>query len=419
MNKHLFSSAWRGLSAHPSRTALASLGIVIGIMTIVLVFAAGEGFKGYINSQVEIFGANTVTIETAVPKTTRDRERGRGADGGNQANQAVPIRTLTYRDVEAVRAVPGVRAAYGALLGQYAVASPTASKTTFVFGSDAERFVVDRGTLASGRFFTEEENKSLAQVAILGSSIATDLFGDQDPLGKNVRVGSFNFTVIGVYTSRGSFGFSNDDAQLFIPVLTLQKKMMGIDYLFYAIASLESSLDGPLVKEDIVLALRENHNITDPEKDDFLVNTQSENMETFGVILNAVTALLVLIAIISLIVGGVGVSNVMYAAVTERFPEIGLKKALGARAGTILAEFLTETVLLVLSGGIVGVVLGAFFAFIISIVATSVGLAWVYKVPLFSIFLAIGFSLAVGLIAGVFPARRAAKLDPIEAMRYE
>ena len=415
----ILTSSFRGLRAHPSRTLLASLGIVIGIMTIVLVFAAGEGFKGYINAQIEVFGANTITIETAVPKTTRDLERGRSEIGGTPANQAVPIRTLTYHDIEAIRKVPGVRAAYGAVLGQFPVAYGDVSKTTFIFGADADRFLVDQLGLSSGRFFTGEEDKGLYQVAILGSKIASDLFGDQDPVGKNIRMGAFNFSVIGVYKPRGGIGFSNDDDQVFVPVSTLQKKMMGIDYLFYGIASLDSALDGPLVKQDIETIVRENHNITDPIKDDFAVRTQAENTATFDIVLKVVTALLVLIALISLVVGGVGISNIMYASVTERIPEIGLKKAIGAPSRIILEEFLTEAVILVLGGGIVGVLLAAGIAYGIAKGAQAYGIAWVYSVPPYAIFLALGFSLVVGLIAGVFPARRAAHLDPIESLRYE
>jgi ABC-type antimicrobial peptide transport system permease subunit len=410
--------AWRGLSANPVRTALTTIGIVIGIATVIIVLSAGAGFNSLINAQLQSFGTNTVTIETRVPPSTRDRNRG-STEGGNAAAQAVAITTLKNRDVADIRRLPNVAGAYGAVIGQKTAAYKNVSKNAFIFGSDPSRFQIDSGKLAVGRPYSEAENTAAEQVAVLGSDIAKDFFGNDDPLGKSIRIGTYNFVVIGVYESRGSFGFSNDDQQIFIPLVTAQKKLLGIDYLFYVLASLKDQNQAEASAEDIRTTLRSNHNISDPVKDDFAVNTQAGNLSTFNTILNGVTFLLIAIAAISLLVGGVGIMNIMYVVVTERISEIGLKKAVGAKSGDILTEFLSEAVLLTIGGGIVGVLFGVLVSYGVAKLAQAFGFNWAFVVPLYGIALGVGVSGSIGLIFGVFPARRAAKLDPIEALRYE
>jgi putative ABC transport system permease protein len=257
-----------------------------------------------------------------------------------------------------------------------------------------------------------------AQVAVLGYNIAEDLFGDEDPIGKTVRVGTYNFQVVGVYEKRGGFGNGSDD-QVFVPLATAQKKLLGIDYLFYVLAELRDNSIAEATAEDMRQILRSNHDITEEYKDDFAVNTQAGNLDTFNTILNGVTFLLIAVAAISLLVGGVGIMNIMYVVVTERISEIGLKKALGARNFDILSEFLIEAILLTLGGGLLGVGLGALISYGISIIAQSAGLAWEFSVPLSGIALGVGVAGGIGLLFGVFPARRAARLDPMEALRYE
>jgi putative ABC transport system permease protein len=232
-------------------------------------------------------------------------------------------------------------------------------------------------------------------------------------------VGNLSFVVVGVYEPRGSFGFSNDDEQVFVPLTTLQKKILGIDYLFYGIAQLRDKDLADVTALDISDTLRHSHHIDDPAKDDFLVQTQAQNLGTFNIILSATTFLLIAIAAISLIVGGVGVMNIMYVAVTERIGEIGLKKALGAKPDDILYEFIVEAVLLTLLGGVLGVLFGIGLSFLIAKGAQSAGLEWQFIVPLSGVFIGVGVSGVIGLVFGVLPARNAAKLDPIEALRYE
>jgi putative ABC transport system permease protein len=302
-------------------------------------------------------------------------------------------------------------------VGQQIVSYRNVSKNSFIFGSDSARFDIDKGIISIGRGYTEEENRSLSQVAILGHKVAEDLFGQEDILGKQIRIGNYNFEVIGVYAKRG--GFDGQDDQVFIPLNTLQKKILGTDYLFYAVVQLEDNKKADITSLDIAEVLRRNHFITDPIRDDFKITTQAESLDIFNTILEAITFLLIAIATISLIVGGVGVMNIMYVIVTERISEIGLKKALGARNNDILYEFLTEAILLTVIGGFFGIIGGSFLAFVVSRVAENFGLTWKFIVPLWGIILSFSVSMIIGIVFGVFPARNAARLNPIEALNKE
>lgn len=416
MNR-FFKQAIRGVKSNPSRTLLTTLGIMIGIGTVILVLSAGEGFKSYINAQVDAFGSNSVIVQVSVPASTKARSSDNTNDPNNPASNAVPITTLKMKDVEDIKNIPNVKNAYGASIGQQIVSYKNVSKNVFIFGASAARFDIDKNVIEKGRSYTEQEDKSLSQVAILGNTLATDLFGDADPLGKLIRVGNYNFEVIGVYEYLG--GFTTDDQQVFIPVSTLQKKIQGIDYLIYSIVQLEDNDKADATSLEIADVLRRNHYITDPIRDDFKVQTAEESLGTFNTILSAVTFLLIAIASISLLVGGVGVMNIMYVIVTERIGEIGLKKALGARNRDILNEFLIEAILLTLIGGFLGILTGIFGAFIISKVAQNLGLDWDFIVPIWGVVLAVSVSALIGIIFGVFPAKNAARLNPIEALNKE
>lgn len=421
MNSIYFKQAIRGIKSNPSRTFLTTLGIMIGIGTVILVLSAGEGFKSYINAQVEAFGSNSIIVETSVPASTKARSSGASESGNanSSAMNAVPVTTLKIRDVEDIKQIPNVKNAYGASMGQQVVTYKGVSKTSFIFGASSARFDIDKGIIEKGRGYSEQEDKSLAQVAVLGSSVASDLFGENNPLGQLVRVGNYNFEVIGVYESKGSFGPMNEDEQVFIPVTTLQKKIQGIDYLIYLVVELQDNSKANATKLDIIDTLRRNHYITDPARDDFKVNTQEESLNTFNTILQAITFLLIAIASISLVVGGVGVMNIMYVVVTERIGEIGLKKALGAREKDILYEFLIEAVLLTIIGGIIGIIGGSFLSFIVSKIMQSTGLDWKFIVPISGVILSVSVSMIIGIVFGVFPARNAARLDPIVALNRE
>lgn len=419
--KSYFLQAIRGITHNKSRTFLTTLGIMIGIGTVVLVLSAGEGFKSYINAQVEAFGSNTIIVQTSVPPSTKSRSE--TSFGSNEpqssAMNAVPITTLKIKDVEDIKQIKNVKNAYGASVGQQVVTYRNVSKTAFIFGASAARFDIDKGVVAKGRGFGIQEDKGLAQVAVLGEKVANDLFPDEDPLGKLIRIGNYNFEVIGVYEHSGGLDPTNDGSEIVMPVTTLQKKIQGIDYLIYIVVELEDNTKADATALDVADVLRRNHLINDPVRDDFKVQTQKESLNTFNVILNALTFLLIAIALISLIVGGVGVMNIMYVVVTERIGEIGLKKALGARNKDILFEFLIEAVLLTLLGGVVGILGGSALAYVVAKVARSFDFDWEFIVPVYGIVLSVSISMIIGIVFGVFPAKSASKLNPIEALNKE
>jgi putative ABC transport system permease protein len=407
--------AIKALSANKGRTILTTLGIMIGIATVILVLSAGAGFRALIDDQVASFGTNTLYVQTRIPTANKNRvstPRDSGVGSG------VVIATLNQRDLDSIKRLPNVTNAYGIVIGQAVASYRSNQKNVAYLGSSAARFDIDQSTLKSGRFYTSAEDNSGAQVAILGSKIADDLFKQDDPLGKLVRIGSLNFSVIGVYDPSSGLGGGNDD-YIFIPLITAQKKMLGINYLLQAVVQIDNLKLSDVTAIDITSTLRQNHGITNPDKDDFGVTTQAQVLDIFNTIFSSITILLIAIAAISLIVGGVGIMNIMYVVVTERTSEIGLRKALGAKKYNILQEFLIESVLVTLLGGFIGIMFGAFLSWILTLVAVSSGLAWTFIVPLYAIGIGFGVSAIIGIGFGVLPALNAAKLDPIEALRHE
>lgn len=411
-----FKQSIKALRANPGRTFLTMLGIIIGISTVIMVLSAGAGFRSLINSQVAAFGSNTLFIKTRVPPTTKNRAA-TISPGVGAGLSGVTISSFKQRDLDDIKKLGNVVDDYGIVTGLTPASYRNNKETLIYYGASAERFNIDKNTLSEGRFYTEGEDVGGAQVVILGSNAAKQLFGQDDPVGKLVRLGTLNFQVIGVYNSQGALGGSDD--LLYVPLTTAQKKMLGIDYISVGIVELDNINASDVVITEIQTLMRHNHNITDPAKDDFIVNSQAQALDIFNTIFNGITYLLIAIAAISLLVGGVGIMNIMYVVVTERTSEIGLKKALGARGSDILREFLTEAVLVTIIGGIIGIALGAFLGYVVFLVAKNANLAWVYSVPAYSIVLGFGVSAIIGISFGVFPARSAAKMDPIEALIYE
>ncbi len=409
----------RALAANKGRTVLTTLGIVIGIATVIMVLSAGAGFRSLIDEQVNALGSNTLFIQTRVPPTTKNRAAAAPTnDDGTGSFSGIVITTLKQRDLDEVNRLPNVVKSYGMITGQAVASYRDNQKNVIYYGASAERFEIDQHTLRSGRFYSAAEDAGGAQIVILGSALADNLFNQDNPIGKLIRIGNLNFQVIGVYNPQGSFAGPADDS-LYVPLVTAQKKMLGIDHISMAIVQVEDIAQGDATSAQIRATLRESHNITDPDKEDFIVQTQAQALESFNTIFNGITLLLIAIAAISLVVGGVGIMNIMYVVVTERTSEIGLKKALGATYSNILSEFLIESVLVTLLGGILGIALGALLGWLVSVAAAAGGLTWQFLVPSYAIFIGFGVSATIGILFGVLPARTAAKLDPIEALRYE
>ena len=414
MNNKALKQSIKAMRANPVRTLLTTLGIVIGISTVIMVLSAGAGFRSLINDQIQSLGSDTLFVRTKVPPTTKSR-----ASGSLTPGIAVGITTLKPRDLNDIKKLNNVKNNYGMVTGMAVSSYRNNQKSIIYYGASSERFVIDQHTLKEGRFYTAAEDTGAAQVVILGKNVATDLFLQDDPLGKLMRVGNLKFQDIGVYNSQVAVGGGSADDSIYMPLGTAQKKMLGIDYITVAVVQLKNVNLGDATAENIRMTLRHNHNITDPNKDDFQVVTQAQVLDIYNTIFNGITILLIAIASISLVVGGVGIMNIMYVVVTERTAEIGLKKALGARSLDILSEFLIESILVTVLGGIIGIVLGALLSWFVAVVANASGLVWVFTVPLYAIAIGVGVSAAIGISFGVLPARAAAKLDPIEALRYE
>jgi putative ABC transport system permease protein len=408
-----FKQSIKALMANKARTLLTTLGIMIGIATVILVLSAGAGFRSLINDQVATFGTNTLYVQTKVPSNKNKTSSPR-----DEISSGIVITSLNQRDLDSIKKLPNVTNTYGIVMGQAAVSYRGNQKTGVYLGTSAARFEIDQSTLKSGRIYTAAEDGSGAQVVILGNKIASDLFKQDEPIGKLVRIGSLNFLVIGVYNPSSGLGGGNDD-YLFVPLNTAQKKMLGINYLVEAVVQIKDLNLSDVTAQDISTTVRRNHGITNPDKDDFKVTTQAQILDIFNTIFNSVTILLIAIAAISLIVGGVGIMNIMYVVVTERTAEIGLRKALGAKNFNILQEFLIESILVTLLGGAIGISFGAFLSWVLTAVAVSSGLAWTFSLPLYAIGIGFGVSAVIGISFGVLPALSASKLDPIEALRHE
>jgi ABC-type antimicrobial peptide transport system permease subunit len=278
-----FSQSVKALKANPVRTGLTTLGIVIGISTVILVLSAGEGFRSLINSQLEAYGTNTLFIQTRVPPTTKNK--GAGASSADQSRAASPvaITTLKTRDLDDIKKLPNVVNTYGMVVGQKVVSYRGTEKSVLFYATSAARFDIDKGKLKEGRFFTQAEDTGADQVVILGSSLASDLFGQQDPLNELIRIGDINFSVIGVYEPRGGLG-GDEDNTVYLPLRTGQKKLLGIDHLLMAVVQVRDSNLGEATAEDIRFVLRRNHNTDEnnPDKDDFVVQTQADALGTFN-----------------------------------------------------------------------------------------------------------------------------------------
>lgn len=271
-----------------------------------------------------------------------------------------------------------------------------------------------------GAFFSENEVRSRADVAVIGSKVKEELFGESEALGEKIKIKGKNFRVIGILPKKGQVSFFNFDEIAIVPYTTAQQDIFGIKFFHRFIAEADSEEHLSETVRDITITLRNSHGITDPSKDDFFVETPADLASRLNVITSILTLLLVSIAAISLVVGGIGIMNIMLVSVTERTREIGLRKSLGATERDILVQFLLEAIILTAIGGIIGIVLGALFSFGVSVILTRVlAMSWEFVFPIYAAVLGLSVSGAIGLVFGIYPARQASRKSPIEALRYE
>jgi len=408
------SIAINSLKRNTARTVLTILGIVIGIMAVITVMSAGEGLKEYVTAQIKTFGTDGINLEIKVPSTAH-------VSAENAAGQAqgIQITTLKVSDGEALMKLPNIKGYYASQLGQQVASYQGTNRQVMLWGTTGSFINIDATGVAEGRFFTAEEDRSLVAVAVIGPTVKEKLFNGDDPINKLIKIGKEKFRVIGVMNKRGAMLFFDMDNFIYVPVQTLQKKIMGIDHVQQIFIQVH---DNNLTEEtvsDIEELIRERHDITDPKRDDFAVMSMAQAMEIYDTVFGAINLLLLAIAGISLVVGGVGIMNIMYVSVSERTYEIGLRKAVGGRYRNILWQFLWEAILMTLFGALIGFILGVGLSYLISGIATAQGMGWTFVISGNSIILAGSVSFVIGIVFGVFPAMAAARLDPVTALRSQ
>ena len=406
-------TALKGLRATKSRSGLTVLGIVIGISAIILMMALGNGAEKLILDQISGLGAETIVIRP-----------GKEPTGPSDLGRTLLTNSLKNRDVQALKRkenVPHLVEVMPVLLIPGSVSfkgetfQPTIIGGSVNFFSNAFNVYVDQGIP-----FDNTDIRQNASVAIIGSKVKNELFGSSDALGKQISIKGRKFRVVGIYPTKGQVSFFNFDELVIVPYTTAQLYLLNIDYFHEIIVRVENAKFVDRSVLDIKATLRETHNIEDPKNDDFFVVTQQGIIEQVQVILGTLTLFLSSVVAIALVVGGIGVMNIMLVSVTERTREIGLRKALGATEKDILVQFLLEAIILTGIGGLIGIILGGVFAFAASLIITSVSsLDWTFVFPLSAVFLGLGVSTFVGLVFGIYPAYQASKKSPIEALRYE
>jgi len=409
-----FKNSFRALLANKTRSFLTMLGIIIGVAAVIIIMAVGAGAQSLILAQIKGIGSDLIGI---LP--------GKSDDEGPPASvMGIVITTLTYDDIEALKKknnVPNLLNAAAYVKGVETVVWENNELDTNLNGTTASYPDIESSGVEVGRFFTEDEERSMARVAVLGSKVKEDLFGSSEAIGHKIKIKKHGFEVIGVMAEKGTVAFQNYDDQILIPISTAQKLILGINHITMARAKADSEENIDRVIADIEKTLREQHNITDlsGDQDDFTVQSASDALDTITTVTDALKYFLAAMAAISLLVGGIGIMNIMLVSVSERTREIGLRKAVGATRSNILSQFLVESVAVTLLGGLAGIIVGSLFSFLVAVVAGALGYEWEFSVSFISIILAVGVSGAVGLIFGLYPADKAGRLDPIEALRYE
>ena len=404
--------SYKNLMAAKFRSFLTILGIIIGIASVIIVMAIGASAQQLIVDQVNGMGTNLVGI---LPGASDEK-------GPPASALGIVTTTLKTSDLEAImlkKNVPNVIAISGYVSG-VATAEYKSNSTQSNFQGVSAGFIdVENNKLQAGRFFTNEEDNGLARVAVIGSKKSEDLFENEDPIGKVFSLKGTNFTVIGIFEKKGSSGFSNVDEMIYIPLQTAQKIILGINYLNFARVKIDSFENMDRAVADVKYTIRMKHNIKNPTDDDFSVRNTAQALEMINKITNVLKYFLAGIAGISLLVGGIGIMNIMLISVNQRIREVGLRKAVGARTRHIITQFLSESVFITLVGGTIGIIIGILISFLASLVINALGYSWQFIISLSSIIVGTFISVLIGIIFGIYPARKASQISPMEALRYE
>lgn len=402
--------ALQNLFRSRGRTAMTMLGIVIGISSVIMMLSLGKAAEQFILSQVASLGSDLIYVQN-----------GKGDDAKSGGPNPTTKQTVTYNDYKDLKTKSWVKEIEAIVIGQDLVTYGGISKFYQIYGSAPGALAIYNSELQAGRYINDDDVSQYGHVAVLGDEVSRNLFGVSDPIGQRIKIGKIAYRVIGVMSPGGTRFFSSVNTQIYIPITSAQRQYDSQFLNFVVIKTTFDSTDRG--REEIRSVMRDAHHIDNPNgilsKDDFRVTTQEDaqkNASTIGLILQI---LLGSVAAISLIVGGIGIMNIMYVTVTERTREIGLRKAVGAKQNDILLQFLIEALLLTLLGGVVGIIFGVSFTYLGVLVLRQIQGEWAFLVPWDAIILAVGVSASIGIAFGFLPARRAAKLAPIEALRHE
>ena len=405
MLKDLFKEIIWSLSSNKARSGLTILGIVIGIASVITMVAIGQGAQSSIEKNIESIGSNLIIV---MPGSQRV---------GGISQGAGSVQTLTLEDADAIKGhIQNIQGVAPEVSRRYQITAVGNNTNTQVVGTVVDYLTVRNIKMNIGSFFNEQQIKSSAKVAVLGTTVRNDLFGvDVNPVGKTVRIRNVDFQVVGVTESKGGSGFNNPDDSVYVPLTSAQHFLSGSDMISNISIAAADQASMNSVQQQISQLLLARHKISNPTQADFSIINQNDIIATATSITDTLTLLLSSIAGISLLVGGIGIMNMMLTTVTERTREIGLRKAVGIRKIYINLQFLAEAVVLTFLGGVLGVILGWIMSLVITYFVSSLSAI----ISLSSIILAFGVSAGVGIIFGFYPARRAANLSPIEALRYE
>ena len=404
MYKEGFLMAWASLVANKMRSLLTMLGIIIGVAAVIALVSIGYGVRSQIQDSISSLGSNLLMVYPGAPRTPGVRPT------------ADSQKTLKLEDFTTISHLQDVDMASPVSAGNsYVVIYTNKNWTTSVNGVNNDFQYINNWTVKSGRFITASQVERRERVAVIGSTVATNLFGTEDPVGKDIRIKNNPYKVIGVLESKGSGSFGNDqDDVIYIPYTTGMERLQGVNYLRMIYIKAKDGVDLDRLQTDVENILRVRHNIKNPELDDFNVRNMATIMATIEETTATMTLFLGAVAAISLVVGGIGIMNIMLVSVTERTREIGVRKALGATYRVIVMQFLIEAVVISLVGGAIGILVGIGASKLIGALTSMKTV--IYMGP---ILLSFGFSMAIGLIFGLYPARKAAKLNPIDALHYE
>lgn len=404
--KETIADAFSTLTINKLRTGLAILGIVIGIGSVIALISLGQATQQAVAQQIQSLGANLLTVIPGSLNTGAVR----GAEGGGT--------TLTNDDATAIKTSPQITTVQNVspeVSRRMQVTAGRNNSNIQIIGATSVYSQVHKISIATGNFISDQDNSAMSKVAVIGPQVVTNLFGDGvDPVGQTIRINNMSFRVIGVTVSKGGTGFANQDNIAYIPLSTAQKQLFGISYLTAIGIEAKSPDVMTNAQNEIGYLLLARHKLQNPSQADFSIFSQADILNTASATTGTFTTLLSGIAAISLLVGGIGIMNIMLVTVTERTREIGLRKALGAKKKTIITQFLVESIILTFTGGLFGIGIGILASFLYSYFTGSI-----FAVSPVSIFLAFAVSAAIGIVFGWYPAQKAANLQPIEALRYE